>query len=249
MRKHDVKNDVTNDEKHDAALAGVGSMATRLLLAGLAGQYERETGQRLAIAALGGVDAARRVEAGEAFDFAVLASAAIDRLAAGGHLVVAPTDVVRSGMAAAVAAGAAHPDIGTEGALRETILRAGRIGYSTGPSGKHLLGLLERWGVAEAVQPRLVMAQPGVPVASLIADGEVELGFQQLSELKDVPGVDVIGPLPDGAQLVTVFSAAVCAVSQQRQAAAGFLAFLASDRAEATKLAFGMEPAGAADRR
>ncbi|MEX3950994.1 substrate-binding domain-containing protein [Paraburkholderia sp. EG287B] len=233
-----------DDVKSNAALAGVGSMATRLLLAGLAEQYERETGQRLTVAAIGGVEAARRVQAGAAFDFAVLASAAIDRLAAGGHLIGARTDVVRSGMAAAVAAGAAHPDIGTEDALRETMLRAARIGYSTGPSGDHLLRLLERWGVAEMLGPRLVMAQPGVPVASLIAQGEVEIGFQQLSELKDVPGVDVIGPLPAGAQLVTVFSAAICAVSQQRQAAADFVAFLGSARAEATKRAFGMEPAG-----
>ncbi|MEX3924798.1 substrate-binding domain-containing protein [Paraburkholderia sp. BR10936] len=219
-------------------------MATRLLLADLAEQYERETGQRLTVAAIGGVEAARRVQAGAAFDFAVLASAAIDRLAAGGHLVGARTDVVHSGMAAAVAAGAAHPDIGTEDALRETMLRAARIGYSTGPSGDHLLRLVERWGVAETLRPRLVMARPGVPVASLIAAGEVEIGFQQLSELKDVPGVEVIGPLPAGAQLVTVFSAAICAVSQQRQAAADFLAFLGSARAEATKRAFGMEPAG-----
>ncbi|MCP3726465.1 substrate-binding domain-containing protein [Paraburkholderia sp. CNPSo 3272] len=233
-----------DDVKSNAALAGVGSMATRLLLAGLAEQYERETGQRLTVAAIGGVEAARRVQAGAAFDFAVLASAAIDRLAAGGHLVGARMDVVRSGMAAAVASGAAHPDIGTEGALRETMLRAARIGYSTGPSGDHLLRLVERWGVAETLRPRLVMVRPGVPVASLIAAGEVEIGFQQLSELKDVPGVDVIGPLPAGAQLVTVFSAAICAVSQQRQAAADFLAFLGSARAEATKRAFGMEPAG-----
>ncbi|CAD6545092.1 Aconitate isomerase [Paraburkholderia hiiakae] len=236
-----------DDVKSNAALAGVGSMATRLLLAGLAEQYTRETGQRLTVAAIGGVDAARRVQAGEAFDFAVLATAAIERLAAAGHLVGARMDVVRSGMAAAVATGAAPPDIGTEGALRETMLRAERIGYSTGPSGDHLLGLLERWGLAAALAPRLVMAQPGVPVASLIADGEVEIGFQQLSELKDVPGVDVIGPLPAGAQLVTVFSAAICAVSQQRRAAADFLAFLGSERAEATKRAFGMEPAGGAE--
>jgi molybdate transport system substrate-binding protein len=238
-----------DDVKSNAALAGVGSMATRLLLAGLAEQYERETGQRLTVAAIGGVEAARRVQAGAAFDFAVLASAAIDRLAAGGHLIGASTDVVRSGMAAAVASGVAHPDIGTEGALRETMLRAARIGYSTGPSGDHLLGLLERWGVAETLRPRLVLAQPGVPVASLIAAGEVEIGFQQLSELKDVPGVDVIGPLPAGAQLVTVFSAAICAVSHQRQAAADFLAFLGSERAEATKRAFGMEPAGGGEHR
>ncbi|WP_321964422.1 substrate-binding domain-containing protein [Paraburkholderia sp. J7] len=236
---------MTKEDVHsNAALAGVGSMATRLLLANLAEQYARETGQQLTVAAIGGVDAARRVQAGEAFDFAVLASAAIDRLAAGGHLIGARTDVVRSGMAAAVAIGVAHPDIGTQAALRETMLRAARIGYSTGPSGKHLLGLLARWGVAEVLAPRLVLAQPGVPVASLIANGEVEIGFQQLSELKDVQGVDVVGPLPAGAQLVTVFSAAICAVSRQQRAAADFLAFLGSERAEAAKRTFGMEPAG-----
>jgi molybdate transport system substrate-binding protein len=232
-----------NDGKKDAPLAGVGSMATRLLLADLADLYERESGRRVNVTSLGGVEAARRVQAGEAFDFAVLACAPVDRLTAGGHLVGARTDIVRSGMALAVADGAPRPDIGTADALRDTILRAASLGYSTGPSGDHLLRLLERWGVAEIMQPRLVKAQPGVPVASLIANGEVEIGVQQLSELKDVRGVDVVGPLPDGAQLVTVFSAAVCAVSRQQQAAADFLAFLASEQTAATKRAHGAEPA------
>lgn len=233
-----------DDAKFGVPLAGVGSMATRLLLADLANAYERESGHRVNIAALGGVEAARRVHAGEAFDFAVLASGAIERLAAQGSLVGARTDVVRSGMAVAVAAGAPRPDIGTERALREAILAASRIGYSTGPSGDHLLRLFERWGMAEAIHPRLVKAPPGVPVASLIAKGAVEIGFQQLSELKDVPGVDVVGPLPAGAQLVTVFSGAICAVSRQPQAAADFLAFLASERTDALKRVHGMEPAG-----
>ncbi|RAR52670.1 molybdate transport system substrate-binding protein [Paraburkholderia unamae] len=233
-----------NDVKHDATLMGVGSMATRQVLAALADLYERATGCRVSVTSLGGVEAARRVQGGAAFDFAVLAAGAIDRLLAGASLMGARVDIVRSGMAAAVAAGVPHPDIGTEGALREAMSRATRIGYSTGPSGDHLVGLLERWGVAETMLPRLVKAQPGVPVASLIASGEVELGFQQLSELKDVPGVDVIGPLPGEAQLVTVFSAAVCAVSTRQTAAGDFLAFLASDQAEATKRAFGMTAAG-----
>jgi len=233
-----------DDANSNAPLAGVGSMATRLVLADLADLYERDSGCRVNVTSLGGVEAARRVQGGEAFDFAVLASGAIARLAAQGAVVGPRTDVVRSGMAVAVAAGAPCPDVGTEGALRETILRAARVGYSTGPSGDHLMRLFERWGIAEALRPRLVKAQPGVPVASLIAQGEVEIGFQQLSELKDVAGVDVLGPLPAGAQLVTVFSAAICAVSRQPQAAADFLAFLASERAERAKRAYGMEPVG-----
>jgi len=232
-----------DDANRNAPLAGVGSMATRLLLADLADLYERDSGRRVNVTSLGGVEAAKRVQGGEAFDFVVLASGAIARLAVQGHVVGPRTDIVRSGMAVAVAAGAPRPDIGTERALRETVLRAARIGYSTGPSGDHLVRLFEHWGVAEALRPRLVKAQPGVPVARLIAQGEAEIGFQQLSELKDVPGVDVIGPLPAGAQLVTVFSAAFCAMSRQPQAAADFLAFLASQRAEAAKRAYGMEPA------
>jgi molybdate transport system substrate-binding protein len=227
----------------NTAPAGVGSMATRLLLARLADLYGRESGRRVSIKSIGGVEAARRVQGGEAFDFAVLSSGAIHRLMAGGQLVGARTDIARSGMAVAVAAGAPRPDIGSEDALRETIVRAARIGYSTGPSGDHLLRLFERWGLAEAIQPRLVKAQPGVPVASLIAKGEVEIGFQQLSEMQDVAGVDVIGPLPAGAQLVTVFSGAICAVSQQKPAAQAFLTFLVSPQAEAVIRACGMEPA------
>jgi molybdate transport system substrate-binding protein len=229
--------------ERNAAPAGVGSMATRQLLARLADLYERESGRRVQMTSTGGVDAARRLQGGEPFDFAVLASGAIDRLVASGHLVGPRTDIVRSGMAVAVAAGAPRPDIGSEQALRETILRAAHIGYSTGPSGDHLLRLFERWGMAEAIEPRLVRAQPGVPVASLIAKGEVEIGFQQFSELKDVAGVDVLGPLPGEAQLVTVFSGAICAASQQKQAAGAFLAFLASAQAEAIIRDCGMEPA------
>jgi molybdate transport system substrate-binding protein len=235
---------MTKEEgKGNAAAAGIGSMATRQLLARLADLYERESGRRVSVTSMGGVEAARRVQGGEPFDFAVLAAGAIDRLMAAGHLVGARTDIARSSMVVAVAAGASRPDIGSEDALREAILRAARVGYSTGPSGDHLLRLFERWGMAEAIQPRLVKAQPGVPVGSLIAKGEVEIGFQQLSELKGVPGVDVIGPLPAGAGLVTVFSGAICAVSQQKQAAGEFLAFLVSEQAEAAIRACGMEPA------
>jgi molybdate transport system substrate-binding protein len=168
----------------------------------------------------------------------------IDRLAAAGR--VAPgsrVDLARSGVAIAVASGASRPDIGTEAAIREAIVSARTIGYSTGPSGSYLVRLFERWGIAERIAPRIVQAPPGVPVGALIARGEVELGFQQLSELMHLPGIDVIGALPDDIQITTVFSAAICTASGKREAAKALLSFLTSSQVDATKLRHGMEPA------
>ena len=135
------------------------------------------------------------------------------------------------------------PDIATEAAVRDAVLAARTIGYSTGPSGVHLGRLFERWGIAETIAPRIVQAPPGVPVGSLVASGQVELGFQQLSEMMHLPGIDVIGALPPEIQVVTVFSAAVCTASRQKEAAQELIAFLASAQAGSAKLRHGMEPA------
>ena len=222
----------------------ISSMATRNVLDELAREYGRLSGRRVAIESVGGVAAARRVEEGEAFDVVMLASGAIDRLAAAGRVVPGSrVDLVRSGVAIAVASGAPRPDIGTEAALREAIVSARTIGYSTGPSGSYLVRLFEHWGIAERIASRIVQAPPGVPVGALIARGEVELGFQQLSELMHLPGIDVIGALPDDIQITTVFSAAICTASGKRETAQALLSFLASSQADAAKLRHGMEPA------
>ncbi|MFM0624987.1 substrate-binding domain-containing protein [Paraburkholderia xenovorans] len=222
----------------------ISSMATRQMLAAAVQDYERLTGQPVVVRSVGGVDAARRVENGEAFDFVVLAADMIDRLEAAGHVVSGSrVDLARSGVAIAMAAGAPRPDVGTEAALREAILAARSIGYSTGSSGAHLSRLFERWGIAETIAPRVVQAPPGVPVGALVARGEVELGFQQLSELMHLPGIDVIGPMPAEAQIVTVFSAGICTASVKKDVAKAFLSFLASSQCDRAKLSQGMEPA------
>lgn len=225
-------------------LTGISSMATRHLLAELLGEYERVAGQAVSIESVGGVDAAARVRNGEPFDIVVLAADAIEKLNADGHFAPGSrVDIARSGVAIAVAAGARRPAIDTEAALREAVLAARTIGYSTGPSGTHLVRLFERWGIAGTIAPRIVQAPPGVPVGTLVANGDLELGFQQLSELLNLPGIDVIGPLPDDAQIVTVFSAAICKTSTQKEAARALLSFLASPQTAAAKLNHGMEPA------
>ena len=225
-------------------ITGISSMAMRQVLAELGDAYERQAGQRVEIVSVGGVEAARRVEDGEAFDFVVLAADAIERLTGGGRVDPrSRTDLARSGVAMAVAAGAPRPRVGSEAEVRDTVLKARSIGYSSGPSGAHLVRLFERWGIADAIAPRLVQASPGVPVATLVARGDVELGFQQLSELMHLPGIDVIGALPAEIQVATVFSAAVCTASNGPAAAKAFVSFLASPEADATKRRHGMEPA------
>jgi len=227
-----------------AAVSGISSMATRQVLAMLAAEYERTTGCRAAITSIGGVDAARRVQAGEPFDFVVLASDAIDRLSSDGHVEAGSrVDVSRSGVAIAVPAGAPHPDVSTAAAVRDALLNARRIGYSTGPSGVYLNHLFDRWGITDTIAPRIDQAPPGVPVGELIARGDVDLGFQQLSELMHVSGIEVVGPLPPAIQVVTVFSAAVCRTARDRDAAARFLTYLASPDASDIKRMQGMEPA------
>lgn len=228
----------------DARIKGISSMATRQLLADLAGDWQRRGGVAADFESVGGVDAARRVRAGEPLDVVVLAADAIDALIdAGSVLAGSRTDLVRSGVAIAVRCGAPHPAVDSEHALRAAVLAARTIGYSTGPSGVALTRLFERWGIAGAIRERLVQAPAGTPVGSLIARGEVELGFQQLSELMHVEGIDVLGPMPPGVEIVTVFSGGVCAASTRPDAVRALLEFLRSPETAQAKRRHGMEPA------
>ena len=226
-------------------IQGLCSMATRGLLDELAATYAQHTGVPVSFLAIGGVEAARRVSAGESFDVVVLASDAIDKLAAAGKLdAVGKIELVRSGVAAAVRAGAPRPDISTEEALRSTVLGAPRIAYSTGPSGTALMALFERWGIAGDIRSRLVQAPPGVPVGSLLARGDAELGFQQLSELIGACGIELVGPLPPAVQITTVFTAAPgIGGGAPPEAVRALLDFMRSAESADTKRRHGMEPA------
>lgn len=219
-------------------------MATRQVLAELVDAYQRQTGQRVSISSVGGVDAAKRVAAGEAFDVVILAADAIDKLIAAGHVLAgSKVDLVHSGVSVAVRAGAAQPDISSEAAVRAAVLAARTVSYSTGPSGVALAQLFERWGIAEHIKSRLVTPPPGIPVGSLVAKGEVELGFQQLSELINLEGITVLGPLPPAIQITTTFSGGVCATSTQAEAVRAMLAYMASPAAAEAKRRQGMDPA------
>jgi len=221
----------------------ISSMATRALLAELTADYQRQAGIEVLLESVGGVEAEKRLRAGEAFDLAVLAADAIERLISDGRVLIeGRINLAHSQVAVAVPAGAKRPDIGSEAALRSALLAAERIGYSTGPSGKQLLQLFKRWGLAEALRGKLVQAPAGVPVGALLARDEVSLGFQQFSELMHVDGIQVLGTMPDAAQINTTFSAGCCALSTQPQAVRALLDFLRSPAAEAAKRRHGMTP-------
>lgn len=218
-------------------------MATRALLAELTEAYTAASGQPVQIESVGGVDAARRVAGGEHFDIVVLASDAIDRLIAAGHLAPGRVDLVRSAVAMAVPAGAPVPRIDNEADLRAAVQAAATIGYSTGPSGVALQALFARWGLADELARRTVQAPPGVPVASLVAQGQVALGFQQLSEMMTVPGITLIGTLPADAAIVTTFSAGLPPDAQARVRTQALLDFMNTEAAAAVKRRHGMDPA------
>lgn len=217
-------------------------MATRQFLAEVVDAWRQRGGAEVVFESVGGVEAAKRLHDGETFDVVVLAAEAIDKLVATGRIVAgSKTDLARSDVAIAVRRGAPRPAIETEDALREAVLSARTLGYSTGPSGVALQQLFARWGIAEALTGRVVQAPPGMPVGMLLARGDVELGFQQRSELMHVEGIDVIGSMPRGLEIVTTFSGAICTASTQPDAARALLDFIRSPAADDAKRRHGME--------
>ena len=183
----------------------------------------------------------QRIAAGETGDAAVFTAAAIDELIAQGK-VAGRTDLTRSFVGIAVAKGAPRPDIATPAAFRQAMLAAKSIARSkTGASGLYFASLIERLGLAEALEPKMTV-QDGI-VGKLAARGEVEIAVQQISELMQADGIDIVGPLPDELQSVTVFSAGVFRSSRETELASAFVAELAAPVHEALIRSKGMEPA------
>jgi molybdate transport system substrate-binding protein len=219
-------------------------MATRQLLADLSRSFEQGAPWKVEIEAMGGVDAARVVRGGKAIDVIVLASNVMEQLENEGWIVPGTrSDIARSGVAIAVRSGLPHPAIASEEDVKQAVLGAGKISYSTGPSGDHLKRLFARWNIAELIADRTVEAKPGIPVGQLVARGDADLGFQQLSEFLDVDGIDILGPLPADIQATTVFAAGVSSQSAHPDDARAFIAHLISPSTQATKQQLGMEAA------
>ena len=183
-----------------------------------------------------------RLQRGEPADVLLMVGYALDRLIAGGSAAPGSrVDLGRSLIGVAVRAGAPRPDISTVEALRSSLLAAASIAYSDSASGVYLeRELFPRLGIAAQLQGKARMI-PGDPVGGVVARGDAELGFQQISELKPIAGIDIVGPIPAAVQRVTIYAAGIAARSAHKAEAAALIAFLASPAAAEAVRATGME--------
>ena len=207
--------------------------------------FEKASGHKVTTTFTGTLDAQKRIAAGETYDVIIMAGPAIDDLIKSGKIAPGSrVDLARSGVGVAVRAGAPKPDIHSTEALKKTLLAAKSIGYSSGPSGVYLTDLFRRLGIADQITSKLKQTPTGVFVGSILARGEVEIGFQQVSELTHYPGIDYVGPLPADIQTVTVFSSGTQIGAKTVDAAKAWITFLTSPAAAAVFRSKSMEPAG-----
>jgi molybdate transport system substrate-binding protein len=214
----------------------------------LAAQFERETGNTVVNAwgpSMGDTPQAvpNRIARGEPVDVVIVAGEGLQKLITDGKVVASSrTDLARSLIGAAVRAGAPKPDISTVDAFKAALANAKTIAYSDSASGVYIETILyKRLGISDAIKAKSKMI-PGEPVGEVVARGEADLGFQQMSELKPIKGIDIIGALPAEIQKVTVFSAGIAAGAKEPQAAAVLIAFLAAPSAAAVIVKSGMQP-------
>ncbi len=210
--------------------------------------FERASGSTLTIVSGGSVAGATdsipdRLKRGERTDVLIMAAAGIDDLAKAGRAVAGSrVDLARSSIGIAVRAGTRKPDISSVDALKRTLLNAASVAYSSSVSGVYVsTELFARLGIADQMRAKSRRVE-SEPVAAIVARGEAEIGFQQISELRPVAGVEVVGPLPAEVQRVTVFSAAAATNSANPDGGRTLIAFLASPEASAAIARSGMDP-------
>ena len=169
--------------------------ATKEVIVELVPQFEKNSGHKVSITWTGSANIKKRIAAGEVYDLVIVDGPLIDAFSNEGKVANGSrTDLMKSGVGAAVRAGAAKFDIGSGEALKKTLLAAKSIGYSSGSSGTYMVSLVERMGIADQVKPKMKQVPSGVRIGTMIESGEVDIGFQQISELIHEKGVDYLGP-------------------------------------------------------
>src|SRR6266478_1111431 len=228
---------------HAAEIKVLSTQATEQTYRELVPQFEQASGHKVTTIFTGTLGANKRLAAGETYDLLIMSSGSIDEHIKGGKVVPGSrVDLAKSGVAVTVRAGAPKPDISTTEALKKTLLAAKSIGYSTGPSGNYVIGMFQRMGIADEIKGKLKQTPTGVFVGSIIASGEAEIGFQQVSELSHFAGVDYVGPLPADIQRFTTFSSGIIAGAKTADAAKALVKFITAPAAADAFKRRGMEP-------
>jgi molybdate transport system substrate-binding protein len=207
-------------------------------------EFERTTGHRLNVTTDIAIRMVRRIQAGEPFDFLVAAPGQIDGLINEGKIIPETrTNLTRSGIGVQVRAGAPKPDISTVEAFKRALLNAKSVAYlKEGQSGVYLAGLLERLGIAEAIQSKVTRPDTDI-VSELVAKGQIELGMVVITQILTTPGVELVGPLPPEIQSYITFTGGVSTASRAPNAAKELIRFLTGPAALPVIRAQGMEPA------
>ena len=231
-----------------AEIRVIGSPGTREPYSRLVPEFEKATGNKVVTAygpSMGTTVNAipTRLDRGEPADVLILVGYALDDLIKQGKAVAGSrVDLVNSKIGVAVKAGSPKPDISSSDAVKRALLAAKTVAYSDSASGVYIsTEMFKNLGIADEMKDK-ARKIPATPVAEIVARGEAEIGMQQISELKPVPGIDIVGPLPENLQKVTVFSAGIATVSKEPEAGKALIKFLASPAARETIVNSGLEP-------
>jgi molybdate transport system substrate-binding protein len=221
------------------------SIATREAYLELVPPFERASGHKVTTAWSGTTAIMKTMAAGtDQYDLVIISSTEMEELIKQGKIVAGSrADLAKSGIGIAVRAGAKRPDVGTPEALKKALIAAKTVGYTSGPSGVYMAGLIERMGIAAEVKAKFRSVPSGGTIGTIVASGDCEIGFQQVSELVHIPGVDYIGPLPAEVQRVTVFSIGLQTGAPNPGPAKALAAFLTAPGAVAVMQKHGLEAA------
>jgi molybdate transport system substrate-binding protein len=226
-----------------AEIKVLASGATKEVIDEVLPAFEKASGHEVTITFTGTAKIKERISAGEVYDIVIVGGPVVDAFIQQGRMVPGSrTDLMKSGIGVAVRAGGAKPDIQSSEALKRAVLAAKSIGYSSGPSGDYVITLVQRMGIADQVKPKMKQVPSGARISTMIESGEVEIGFQQISELIHEKGINYLGPLPAEIQKITVFSAGLRTDANEPEAAKALVKALRSPDAATVIKAHGMEP-------
>ena len=205
--------------------------------------FEKSSGHKVVTTWTGTANAIKRISDGEIYDLVIIGSGNIAQLIAAGKLIAGSrADFAKTGVGIAVRAGLPKPDISTGDAVRAAVLNAKSVAYSAGSSGVYIVELLKKMGISEQVAAKVKQPTAGTEVAALLARGEVDLGFAQVSEFLNVPGLVDLGPLPASIQNFTIYAIGMHAAAPTPDAAKDLVRYLRAPEAVPAIRKMGMEP-------